>query len=145
MPKKPVSPEDKARYGGHRSALESTLSNANRKVWMMSWGRSEAFRRSRIPCTDGSRKKFKEVCCRCKTSYYIGEKYFPLTVKGVPSKKAKPRLIVHHKYEVPNIWDDNYMKYLYCEQLDDPQLGYQILCQECHIETHRELEKEKKK
>ena len=107
---------------------------------MISHGRKKALLLSRVPCTDGSRKKWKEQCFRCKDTYYIGEGYRAITLKGLPSKKVTKCLVVHHINEVPNVFDPKFMIDLYCEGSDDPQDGYQVLCQKCHIETHRELE-----
>jgi hypothetical protein len=109
---------------------------------MKSEQRKEAFLRSRRPCRDGSRKKWVEACEECGKTAYIGEKEFKTKKDGTPSKQTRRVLICHHVNEVPNVWEDDYLRRLFC-----PSDELKILCNSCHDKEHskEKLPKSKKK
>ena len=145
MAKRELTDEQKIeveRYGHTKGNFTKIISNHMRQLWMICYGRKQALIESRVPCRDGSRKKWKEKCADCGDEYYVGEKYYKITKKGVPSKKATKCLVVHHIDGVPDPLHPDFMKYLYCEQYDNPHDGYAVLCQDCHDKVHNKGEEE---
>jgi hypothetical protein len=111
--------------------LETQIRSAIRDVWMKSTPRKEAFIRSRIPCGDGSRRKWLETCEMCGKTAYIGEKEHKTKKDGTPSKVKRPVLVCHHIDEVPHVYHPDFIKMMFCakERL-------QILCNPCHDAEH---------
>ncbi len=118
--------------------LDTQISSELRRLWMKSEPRKAALIRSRVPCEDGSRKKFLETCERCGKTAYIGEKEHKIKKNGEPSKVMRPVLVVHHVKEVPNVWEADFMERLFCHEDD-----LMILCNFCHDEVHDELRENK--
>ena len=111
--------------------LEAKIRSAVRNLWMQSEERKKAFVRSRIPCNDGSRRKWLETCEMCDRSAYIGEKEFKTKKDGTPSKVKRPILICHHITTIPDVWHPEFMKRMFC-----PSDELQILCNDCHAQVH---------
>ena len=111
--------------------LEAKIRSAVRNLWMQSEERKKAFVRSRIPCNDGSRRKWLETCEMCDRSAYIGEKEFKTKKDGTPSKVKRPILVCHHIDEVPHVWEPDFLARMFC---DSDRL--QILCHDCHEKMH---------
>ena len=111
--------------------LEAKIRSAIRDLWMKSEQRRDAFIRSRQPCTDGSRKKWVEVCEMCGKTAYIGEKEFKTKKDGTPSKVKRPVLVCHHLDHVPHVWEPDFLSRMFC---DSDRL--QILCNDCHTQVH---------
>ena len=119
--------------------IEAKIRSAVRKQWMQSEERKKAFVRSRIPCNDGSRRKWVEKGGMSGKQATSGEKEFKTKKDGTPSKVKRPILICHHVNGVENVWHPNFLKSMFC---DSKQL--QILCHDCHDDCHEKMhEKEK--
>lgn len=111
--------------------IDTQISSELRRLWMKSTPRKNALIRSRVPCTDGSRKKWVETCEECGLTAYIGQKEHKIKKNGEPSKVMRPILIVHHIDEVPNVWDADFMKRLFCHED-----RLQVVCHKCHDKYH---------
>ena len=111
--------------------IDSQISSTLRELWMRSEPRRQALVRSRIPCLDGSRKKWLETCEQCGKTAYVGQKEHKIKKNGEPSKVTQTILVVHHLDEVPNVWHPEFMKRLFCS-VD----RLQVVCHECHDRHH---------
>ena len=117
--------------------IDTQISSALREVWMKSPQRKDALKRSRKPCTDGSRKKWVECCEACGKTAYIGQKECKTKKDGTPSKVQRPVLVVHHINGVPNVWHPEFMSRLFCSPDE-----LQVLCHACHDREHEPSKKE---
>lgn len=118
--------------------IDIKISATMRLLWMTCAERRKALIRSRFPCRDGSRKKWIESCESCGKTAYIGEKEFKTKKDGSPSKQTRKVLVVHHVNEVPNVWEHDFMKRLFCHEDD-----LKVVCHECHNEAHINTKKER--
>lgn len=113
------------------ASIDTKISATMRLLWMTCAERKKALVRSRIPCTDGSRRKWLETCEVCGKTAGIGEKEFKTKKDGSPSKLTRKVLVVHHVNEVPNVWADDFMRRLFCHEDD-----LQVTCHKCHDKAH---------
>lgn len=111
--------------------IETKIRSAMRDVWMKSVERRNALIRSRIPCNDGSRKKWLESCEVCGKTAYIGQKEHKVKKNGEKSKVMRPILAVHHINEVPNVWHPEFISRLFCDEDD-----LLVVCHPCHDKAH---------
>jgi len=118
--------------------IDTKISATMRLLWMTCAERRKSLARSRFPCKDGSRKKWVESCEECGKTAYIGEKEFKTKKDGSPSKQTRKILVVHHVYEVPNVWAHDFMRRLFCHEDD-----LKVVCHECHSEAHSNTIKER--
>jgi hypothetical protein len=123
-------------YGKSRAKYHEGIRNAVRMIWLISKGRKDAFKRTRVKNTDGSAKIYKECCEHCGKQYAIKEKEFRVKKNGELSKKRTSCLVAHHIELIPSVFDPMFLTYMFCEQCDNPSDGYLILCNDCHYKVH---------
>ena len=121
--------------------LETKIRGAVRSLWMQSDIRRDALKRSRIPCNDGSKRKWLETCEVCGKCATIGEKEHKTKKDGTKSKLKRAVLSVHHIDEVPGVWEPDFLSRMFCRHSDDPVSRLLVVCNECHDNIHS---KEKK-
>jgi hypothetical protein len=127
-------------YGRSKAMYEGTIRSAIRKLWMISKGRGDALKRSRIPNNTGSKHKWLETCEVCGKAATIGEKEFKPKADGTLGQVKRTVLVVHHIIGVPDVFHQDFLRNMFCEQYDKPSDGYEICCHKCHLKTHAELE-----
>jgi len=125
-------------YGCSRAKYKARIRAVIRQLWQWSKPRKEAFRRAR--------KKYNgstvEVCEMCGETYEPNEKEFMVRKDGNLSKKKVACLVCHHKEQIPDVFEPDFMVKMFCEQFENPSDGYMILCNDCHYKVHNEEKKE---
>ena len=121
-------------YGITDAAFFGKFRSAIRKEWKNSKMHKDAVLNARIPCNDGSKRKWLVPCAKCKTTYYLNERInVPrATGKGIKNVKA---YAVHHKEEAGSCRSfeeiGEFARKVNCsvEELE-------ILCYSCHQRAH---------
>ena len=123
---------DRDTYGCSKAKYKARIRSAMREVWQWSKPRREAFKRA----------KFKEngityqKCELCGKRYRLNQKESFLKKDGTVAKRERSCLVCHHKEEIPDVFDPNFMTRMFCEQYKNPVDGYLILCNDCHTNIH---------
>ena len=121
-------------YGVTDSVFFSQLRSSIRSIWRNSKPRKDCILAARIPCQDGSRKKWQIVCADCGTKYYLNEKITVPTADGKKMKTVKA-FVVHHKIECGQLKSfadlSDFAERTFCK----PEF-LEVLCWKCHTKAH---------
>lgn len=128
-------------YGMTDAAFFGKFRSAIRKEWRNSKMYKQAVFNARIPCTDGSKRKWVVPCAECGVTHYLNQKIHVPTADGKKMKHVRA-------YQVDHIEDAGSCRSfkeigIFAENMMCPADELQILCFFCHdMKSHKRKERE---
>lgn len=123
-------------YGMTEAAFFGKFRAAIRKEWRNSKMYKDVVLKARIPCTDGSRKKWVVPCAECGTLHYLDQRIKVPTADGKKMKDVPA-------YQRDHLTDAGSCRSFkevgeFAEKMNCPPEELQILCYFCHDKkTHK--------
>lgn len=122
-------------YGMSDAAFFGRFRSAIRKEWKNSKPRKDCILAARIPCNDGSKRKWLVPCNKCGMTHYLNEKITVPKASGEGTKVVKA-YSVHHLVDAGSCrsFEDlaEFTRRMFC-----PPEKLEVQCYKCHTATHK--------